>query len=263
MAVRRRGEGDRIARAAVGLLAGLLASTDAAAGACEPWPGEPAPLPGTADPDPMRARWAELRVGELERRALANEVGAPGEAHSLWSRVLCLAPERDSARRGAERTRPVRIHRPEVATAELRVADDSPAFAGLSRRLRVASRAKVDPELALQWRAAERARLLADIDQLMGETESQLRAARFDEALAGSREVRVRLAEMRRADDLPPRWAQLGVLEATALVAMGRDDEARASMAGALAADPELSLDPGATSPKVLRVLEAAREAER
>ena len=68
----------------------------------------------------------------------------------------------------------------------------------------MASRASFDPELALRWRADARAELLAEIDELMGAAESRLRTARFAEALVGSREVRERLSEMRRADDLPP-----------------------------------------------------------
>ena len=241
----------------------IAAAPAAYAAPCDPWAGEPAPLPGVADPDPMRARWAALRADELADRARARESSAPADAHELWQRILCLAPDREEAGQGALRTRPVRVHRPDVEIGAPEAADDTGAWPGLSSALRVASRPSFDPELVLRWRADARAELLAEIDELMGAAESRLRTARFDDALVGSREVRERLSEMRRADDLPPRWAQVFVLEATALVAMGREDEARASMAGALAADPDLSLDPSVTSRKVLHVLEAARDGGR
>lgn len=210
----------------------------------------------------MRARWAELRVQELEARARAREAAAPSDAHDLWQRVLCLAPEHVAARAGVVRTQPVRVHRPRVEVGESEAREGRDAYAGLAGTLEVAGRrerGRVDPELALRWRAEARAKLLAEIDALMSHTEAQLRAARFDAALEGASEVRQRLGEMRRADDLPPRWAQLEVLEATALVAMGRETEARASLVRALAADPDLALDPGVTPPKLLRALDAAR----
>jgi len=69
----------------------------------------------------------------------------------------------------------------------------------------------------------------------------------------------VALDEMREDSDLPPRWARLEMLQATAELALARDADARASMVRALAADPALALDPATTSPKVLRVFESIR----
>jgi hypothetical protein len=82
-----------------------------------------------------------------------------------------------------------------------------------------------------------------------------VRAARFDAALASAERARSHGA-------LSPRTrAALEVWAATAALALGREDEARASLARALDAEPGLRLD-SATSPKVRRALDAVR-AER
>ncbi len=51
---------------------------------------------------------------------------------------------------------------------------------------------------------------------------------------------------------------RLELVTATAQVALGREALAREAFARALSNDPELSLDPRTTSPKVLRVFHAA-----
>ena len=55
--------------------------------------------------------------------------------------------------------------------------------------------------------------------------------------------------------------ARLEVLAAIAQVALGDDAAARRSFGRALEAQPGLELDPGRTSPKVMRALEGARAA--
>jgi hypothetical protein len=55
--------------------------------------------------------------------------------------------------------------------------------------------------------------------------------------------------------------ARLEVLAAVAQVAHGDDEAARQSFGRALEAQPGLELDPGRTSPKVMRALEGARAA--
>ena len=71
---------------------GALGPAPAVADECDPWPGEPVPLPRRDSRDPIAARWAELRSQELSQRAGALERGATVESHLLWRRVLCLDP---------------------------------------------------------------------------------------------------------------------------------------------------------------------------
>jgi hypothetical protein len=49
------------------------------------------------------------------------------------------------------------------------------------------------------------------------------------------------------------------VLSATAQIALGHDSAARESFQRALAANPELELDAGSTSPKIRRLFETVR----
>jgi hypothetical protein len=114
-----------------------------------------------------------------------------------------------------------------------------------------------DPALA----AAQR-RLIDRVEQLLAETEERLRGARFEEALRSAAEAREELGEVSQTAERRPREARLEVLAATALLALGREDDAQRSLGRAIAANPELTLDPMKTSPKVIRALAAAR-AER
>jgi hypothetical protein len=104
------------------------------------------------------------------------------------------------------------------------------------------------------------AALGAEVDALLTETANHVRAARFDAALDSAQRARSDLTGLpgraRR-----PRSARLEVWAATAELALGRDADARASLARALDADPSLRLD-ATTSPKVRRALEDVR-AER
>lgn len=243
------------------LLLGAVAP--AAAEPCVSWPGEPAPLPRREDADPVRARWAELRAAELEDRARMLEAVDPVAAHRLWRRLACFEPDPGTLAAALVRTRPVRVYRPPLAREPTPVDPEAPAAAGLGaplalgpRRVASASRASLPPEIA-----AARQPFLAQIDAHLDAAERAIRDARFDEALALLRESRRRLSEMRWEDDLLDRWVRAEVLVATVQVALGREDEARAAAARALASDPGLHLDTRSTSPKVLRVFEDARAA--
>lgn len=96
-------------------LAILLAAGVASAGAdegCQAWPGEPSPLPTTASPDPVAARWAELRVWELTRLARQAEEANRDTAYRLWFHIACLQPDSPDAREGLHLTSRVRVFRP-------------------------------------------------------------------------------------------------------------------------------------------------------
>ncbi len=103
--------------ACAALVAGLAAA--AVAAECTPWPGEPVPVPTTASADALEAKWAALRASELAALATRLETTAPADAARLWTKALCLDPRRADAREAAERTAVVRVHRPEVARADL------------------------------------------------------------------------------------------------------------------------------------------------
>lgn len=97
-------------------------------------------------------------------------------------------------------------------------------------------------------------------DVLLARAERKLAEARFEEALALTRQARALLAPIARTRRARPRLAELEVSAATVHVAMAHRDQALACFRRALAADPRLELDPQATPPKVLRAFRAARE---
>lgn len=236
-----------------------------AADECAAWPGEPDPLPTLADADPVRARWAELRVAELTQRARTLEGAAIVESYLLWRRVLCLSPGSLEARLGAARMRPIRIHRPPVisaqpgplpASAEGAPGDDP--WVILAAPVALAPPRSADDEAD---RLERRERILADIEARLDDAEALLRQAQFEAALAGARDVRGRLDAMRRAEDLRAPGVRVELLAATAQIALGDDAGASESLVRAVSLQPDLALDPRYTSPKVLRALEAARAA--
>jgi hypothetical protein len=228
---------------------------------CAPRPGQPAPLPRIDDADAFRARWASLRARELSESARAIETADPFAAHAFWVRAACLDPGSTSVSQGVARTAAAQVHRPRVVVGSAPLPPRGDGWAELDEPV-VVVRAP-GPFVDLARRAEARAALLADIDALMDETRDRLRAARFEEALEAAARTRVALDEMREDDDLPPRWARLEVLQATAELALGRLGAAEASMGRALAADPSLELDPTTTSPKVMRVFESSRDVAR
>jgi hypothetical protein len=247
------------------LLAALVAPFAAAAPGeaelCKPWPGEPAPLPRVGAAEPGRARWAELRVAELVERAQLAESTASVESYRLWRRVLCFDPENELALRGLERMRPVRVHRPDVVwgTAARRAATARDPWSELAAALRMTRPrprvVEVDPA------ERERRRVLARVEGLLREGEESLEAAHFEEALERAGAARRELDAAGSSADARSLRARSEVLAAIAQVALGDEAAARRSFGRALEVQPGLELDPGRTSPKVMRVLEGARAA--
>ena len=103
--------------------------------------------------------------------------------------------------------------------------------------------------------ARPRAPLPPDAETLARRAEAQLRQAYFEEALATADDALERLAS--RGDR--GSHARLAMVAGTAELALGNHEAALERFAEALAADPELRADPREMSPKVLRLLEAAR----
>lgn len=241
--------GRRRLRVAIAVgLAGATLAGPAAAKPCAPWPGEPDPLPRRDDTDAPRARWAALRATDLASRARALEAVAPLEAHQLWQRLRCFQAEDAELREGLERTRPLRVHRLEVVSSTVPEATGDP-FAALALPI---SQPPQEPPVRVDLRI----RLLGSIDRWLERTEGFVAEARFKDALAAAGETRRRLAQMRWNADLTPRWVRLEVLEATVQIARGREEEAHACAARALANDPTLLLDASGTSPKVVQLFD-------
>lgn len=260
----------------LGLAAPLRADDEwrPASDPCAAWPGEPEPLPRASDPDPLRARWASLRVRELAAQALADEPTAPLRANRLWRRVLCLDPASDAAAAGLARTPLVAVHHPPLVTRgeDERSAD---AWSDLDRPLAVGWRSAPRSSSAVRAVPVEAGGALAPdpeatadaqpvaamapppdpVGVLLEEVQEHLHAARYAEALARAERGRGELP----ADTSPARAAELEVLSATAALALDRKDEAAASLRRALAAQPMLTLDPMQTPPKVRRAFDRVR----
>jgi hypothetical protein len=92
--------------------------------------------------------------------------------------------------------------------------------------------------------------------------EEALQGARFELALEWVERGRGLLERQEPAGQRPRRRAQLEVLGATAEIALGREEAARASLRRALRAQPELRLDPARHSPKLIRLFEEVRGAD-
>ena len=84
-------------------------------------------------------------------------------------------------------------------------------------------------------------------------------AARFDEALETSAKARAALDGMPPDQEVSRSRVRVELIDATAEAARGRDAAARACFARVLALDPSFALDAGTTSPKLMRLLDAAR----
>ena len=247
----------RISGAVLGL---LLAGSAAAQPPCASWPEEPNPLPTVRDADPVRARWAALRVRELDAAAHAVEARDPARARALWQRASCLAPaDADLSRKARAILPAVTLHRPSIERG-LMLPDTADAWSSLALPIAVATRAPAPAPAPASTRRAVARPTPAPTDSaamgLVDETAAHVRAARFEAALASADRAR------RDSASLAPRTrAALEVWAATAALALGRDDDAKASLGRALDAEPNLRLD-SATSPKVRRALDAVR-AER
>jgi len=238
---------------------------------CVPWPDEPDPLPDVASEDPILARWARERAASLAEEALALEVQFPDRARALWERVRCLDPTLPALGAGARNMRKtalpgpvgragaslpgVSAQPPDVAAPDV-AAGSSPeapwplllASAGL--RSATLIRAPIAP-----------AEDLTDVDQELGEIGSLVEEAHFRTALAVASATRSLLQQAGDTPAVRVRRGRLEVLCATAAIALGHEEEARAYMEAALAQAPDLQLDATSTSPKVMALLGEARAA--
>lgn len=222
---------------------------------CAAWPGEPSPLPQVSDSDGMLGRWAALRARELATAARSSEQISPLRAHRLWQRVLCLDPGNDAAVAGLTRTPVVAVHTPNIVTRDPGGSDPD-AWSGLSGSLYV----KLPrPSPPARKPAPPRAPDTAAFDRALEQLESRVRGAEFEAALESATRGRAAAQALGAAADAK-RAARLEVLAATAALALGRGAEAETSFALALDSDPELTLDPLVTSPKVRRALERVRK---
>lgn len=227
---------------------------------CAPWPGEPARLSAHPGELPAVARWRELRTAELSARARRLEVRAPVEAHLLWRRVLCFDAWNEEARRGSERTRPLRIQRPALGVVGAEEGGPRPAPRTVAV---VAPEAAREVPPAGPPEPAARVRRLAIIEGLLASADALAREARFEEALATLSHARRSLDGMGAGEALRAPRARLELLAATAQLGLGREAEARRHLEAALAADPEIAPDGASRSPELVRALRDARAPRR
>ena len=238
--------GRRLACAA--LAGACLGAPGPARAECEPWPGEPAPLPAVSDPDSARARWAQLRLADLAARAERVEAEAPLESQRLWRRALCLDPASELAQSGVRRALGVRVHRPRVSWGAPARGSGDPWQLAAAIALAPPAPVAGTPEVS---RAAA----------LLETSQASLANARFEEALGRAFEARGALEQAGPGAEANALRVRVAVAAATAQLALGDEPGAHASLGEALALEPGLALDPGRTSPKVLRALEQARAA--
>jgi hypothetical protein len=109
------------------------------------------------------------------------------------------------------------------------------------------------------WSPEAQGRRLDVGDAVLMEVDTKLCLARFEDALAASREGRRTLADLPRTARSDRQRARLEVLAATAQLALGREASARRHLAFALELDPNLRLDAAETSPKVMAVFQDVR----
>jgi hypothetical protein len=204
-----------------------FSSARAETGACAAWPGEPSPLPRLDHPDPFLARWAQLRAQELAKVAVELEPTDPRGAEKTWEHFRCLDPAGELARPEHE---PGRLRTTKVADTP--PVSSSPGVRG--------------PD----W---------SPVDAMIEAAEALVQGARFRQALETANRIRPTLSSIADAPGASLRRTQLEVLSATAQIALGRHQAAHESFVRALAADPELELDAGSTSPKIRRVFESVR----
>ena len=84
-------------------------------------------------------------------------------------------------------------------------------------------------------------------------------SADFEAALDGAARARGLLPEVPESSEDRSRLVRSHLLAGMVHVALGEDDDARASFRSALALDRALTLDPARVSPKVLSTFEAAQ----
>jgi LysM repeat protein len=139
---------------------------------------------------------------------------------------------------------------------ENEIEDAKTIWVGTRLRVPVSAARKpsVEAEAPLEAEHSESPEIAALLDRC----EAELRAARFEQALASAREARD-LIDTREGGGGDPGRVRLEIASATAYVALGQNTAALESLERALVADPNLELDPALTSPKVLAVFRAAR----
>jgi len=284
---------------ALGVALLLLApATVATAQECTAWPGEVTPLPTTQSTDPFGARWAELRVRELEKLASALEAEDPGNAYRVWKHIGCLDPERANVVK--ERLRPTivvaarpvrklpppapRVPAPRPAPTAPVVAEKQPEAPAepplvLDQEIETSAQQSESTEIdlgsglvdvAARPTAAIKAPTpmpeptvdLTGVDALLREAQDVLIEARFRDVIDATDLLRTQLRSMGTSRGVMERRARIEIMAATAQIALGRAADAAQSFARALEADPELELSE-ATPPKIRRMLEEVRSERR
>ncbi len=233
--------------AVVFVIAGFAVVAAPARSACPDWTGVPAP----AASDAYAARLAALRADELGRIAGALDARAPSVAAALRVGADCLRGA-DSA---GQPFAAVRLHRPAVRGAP---EAGSPTTA-LDAPVVVALAPLPAPKPAPARPPSPPPDPVPDVSATLAAAEQALQGARYEEAAEAAREALAKLGDRPAAAKERSRAA---VLAATAELALGRAEEARAHFAMALAADPDLALDPMTTSPKVRAVFESVKETQ-
>ena len=140
------------------------------------------------------------------------------------------------------------------AGARLRIPASATRIPTLDAEAEVDAGAEVDTEAEVDAEDPESTEIASMLDRC----ETELRAARFEQALESAAAVREQL-EARKGDGDDQSHVRLEIASATAYVALGQTNAALESLERALIADPSLKLDPALTSPKVLAVFRAAR----
>jgi LysM repeat protein len=93
------------------------------------------------------------------------------------------------------------------------------------------------------------------IDTLLAQAEAELVEARFERA----QQLALSAREALDLGGETAQWVRLELIDATIEVAYGRQEAAAESLDRALEMDPDLALDPRATTPKLLAALATAR----
>jgi len=199
----------------------------------------------TVEPGETLWKIAERYGTSVARVARENRIEDP---QMLWVGVRLRIPVPSDAR----------VPTPGGPKLERASGVGTPGTAGLGS----GRTADVDPRgtVGLDPKRTGAARDLESIETaaLLDRCESELRAARFEQALESARQARKRIDARDDAGDNSNR-VRLEIATATAYVALGQSDAALASLERALIANPGLELDPALTSPKVLAVFRAAR----
>lgn len=186
--------------------------------------------------------------------------------------TLALAADADADARSSSSEEPV-YHTVEPGETIGQIADrygssvasvireneiDDPSKIWVGTRLRIPLPSDADPPVHAEGKVGVEDPETAATAALVERCEAELRAARFEQALAVAGEARDRIDARNGAADNRDR-VRLEIASATAYVALGQNDAALASFERALLADPGLELDRALTSPKVLAVFRAAR----